>query len=164
MDYRYLSPWRSLIQQSPIETTHEERLTAERGSMEVVPVEIGGSTQPILPKPHLIIPMERRDQERGGLEYVETRLSSVSSLYPLPKVPRSCRSITQFGEIRSTIGSGVPPAATYEDVRRGDASRCRPATERIRSSKSRSHQTLSISDVWEKEFRWYHQLFLNCYE
>lgn len=30
-----------------------------KGSLQVVPVEIGGSTRPILPKLHLIIPTER---------------------------------------------------------------------------------------------------------
>lgn len=98
-----LSSQRSLIQQSPIETTHEERLTAA----EVVLAEIGGSTRPILPKPHLIIPIER-EQERGEErreektgkdqamrrgqrrrvgEYMETAKFSVSSLYIYPKVP-----------------------------------------------------------------------------
>lgn len=62
MDCRYFSSQRSLIQQSPIETTHEERVTAKRGSVQVVPVEIGGSTRPILPKPHLIIPTERTNE------------------------------------------------------------------------------------------------------
>lgn len=65
-----------------------------KGSVEVVPVEIGGSTRPILPKPHLIIPMENgeaRERTRKGEGdrniWKHTRVSSVSSLYPLPKVP-----------------------------------------------------------------------------
>lgn len=65
-----------------------------KGSVQVVPVEIGGSTRPILPKPHLIIPTERTNEgkeRRSGAEseYMETRVSSVSSLYPLPKVPET---------------------------------------------------------------------------
>lgn len=38
-----------------------------KGSMKVVPVEIGGSTRSILPKPHLIIPIasKREKIERG---------------------------------------------------------------------------------------------------
>lgn len=38
-----------------------------KGSAEVVLAEIGGSTRPILPKPHLIIPIER-ERARAGSE------------------------------------------------------------------------------------------------
>lgn len=43
-----------------------------KGSMEVVQVEIGGSTRPILPKPHLIIPIVRKREKIVGGIYGNT--------------------------------------------------------------------------------------------
>lgn len=72
IDYRYLSLSLSLFREEIADPTKSNRnhsrgkrngRKGRRGEVEAVPVEIGGSTRPILPKPHLIIPIE---SEQGG--------------------------------------------------------------------------------------------------
>lgn len=74
----YLSSYRSLIQQSPDRTLSLTRLrVTAKGLGGSGPVEIGGSTGPILPELHLIIPDGEQASERvDGRTSEETREGS----------------------------------------------------------------------------------------